>query len=146
MTKNQQKEENPLSAKLLMFGHRLKTAREKAGLTQTELAEQFGTSQRVQSGYERGVVAPKVDYLFKLESLGINTRALLFDDQGLYKLDNIEQTIMDLYRKADEQTRLQVLGLLVEKAMGRTSAPSETNSNSALIAGKQTIKTIQKKS
>lgn len=146
MTKNQQSEENPLSTKLMTFGNRLKAAREKAGLTQKELAEQFGTSQRVQSGYERGVVAPQIDYLFKLEQLGIDTRTLLFDDQGLYKLDNREQTIMDLYREADEKTQLQVLALLVERAMGKVPTQGDSNSNSALFAGKQSIKTIQKKS
>ena len=145
MTKSQQQEENSLSAQLMMFGHRLKIAREKAGLTQKELAEQFGTSQRVQSGYERGIVAPKVDYLFKLEQMGINTRLLLFGDQHLYELNSREQTLLELYRQMNEHMQLQTLGLLLARITEGNTPNGDNNSNSALIAGIQSIKTSQKK-
>ena len=85
-------EEKEVSARLQKFANRLELARKEIGLTQKELAEQCGTSQKVQSGYERGIVAPKVDYLFKLEQMGINTRVLLFGDQHLYLMETTTVT------------------------------------------------------
>ncbi|MDO4643457.1 MAG: helix-turn-helix domain-containing protein [Cardiobacteriaceae bacterium] len=126
---------------LLVFGSKLEIARKKIGLTQKELAERCGTSQRVQSGYERGIVAPKLDYLFKLAQQGIDIRSLLFDDHNLYTLDSREQTVIELYRQATIEVQLQTLEVLASQAARRDG----TNSNSALIAGSQSITIIKKK-
>ena len=141
-------EEKKVSARLRKFAERLELARKETGLTQKDLAEQCGTSQKVQSGYERGVVAPKIDYLFKLEQLEIDTRLLLFGDyeQRLYELSSLEQTLLDLFRQMSSQMQLQALGLLIAQITEEKAANGDSNSNSALIAGKQSIKTIQKKS
>ena len=140
--------EKNVSARLRKVAERLVLARKETGLTHKDLAEQCGTSQKVQSGYERGVVAPKIDYLFKLEQLGIDTRLLLFDDyeQRLYELSSLEQTLLDLFRQMSSQMQLQALGLLIAQITEEKAANGDSNSNSALIAGKQSIKTIQKKS
>ena len=147
-------EEKKISARLREFAERLELARKETGLTQKEtgltqkdLTEQCGTSQKVQSGYERGVVAPKIDYLFKLEQLEIDTRLLLFGDyeQRLYELSSLEQTLLDLFRQMSSQMQLQALGLLIAQIAEEKAANGDSNSNSALIAGKQSIKTIQKK-
>ena len=138
-------EEKEVSARLQKFANRLELARKEIGLTQKELAEQCGTSQKVQSGYERGIVAPKVDYLFKLEQMGINTRVLLFGDQHLYELNSREQTLLELYRQMNDHMQLQTLGLLLARITEGNTPNGDNNSNSALIAGIQSIKTSQKK-
>ncbi len=43
-----------------LFGRRLKTAREAAGLTQQELGDAVGTNKRVIARYEAGQAAPSV--------------------------------------------------------------------------------------
>lgn len=129
-----------LQNKLIIFGNKLGNQRKKLNLTQKELAEDIGTSQRIQSGYERGKVAPQLDYLFKLADRGFDIQKLLFqgEDQGIYVLENKEQTIIDLYRQSDTETQLRVLEVLAGGAAKRQTAPE--NQNIALIAGKQTIK------
>ena len=91
-----------------------------------------------------GFVAPKVDYLFKLEQMGINTRVLLFGDQHLYELNSREQTLLELYRQMNEHMQLQTLGLLLARITEESTPNGDNNSNSALIAGIQSIKTSQK--
>lgn len=129
-----------LQNKLVIFGNKLANQRKKLNLTQEELAEDIGTAQRIQSNYERGKVAPQLDYLFKLADRGFDIPKLLFqgEDQGIYVLENKEQTIIDLYRESDAETQLRVLEVLAGGAVKRQTVPE--NQNIALIAGKQTIK------
>lgn len=144
-----QKIDEDLQMKLMMFGYQVANQRKQQQLTQQELAESIGTSQKVQSGYERGEAIPKIDYLFRLEKAGFDIQRLLFagESQGIYVLDHQEQTVLDLYRQADDATKLQVLALL---ASGNAAQPKikqqsgDLNQNAALIAGKQTIKTKKK--
>lgn len=128
------------------FGQRLETQRKKLNMTQTELATLCATSQRVQSGYERGLVAPKLDYLFKLDKLGFDVQSLLFagEHQGVYILDSREQTVIDLYRQASIEVQLRVLELLAAQAVRQPDSHHTVNSNVAVLAGKQSIKTIGK--
>jgi transcriptional regulator with XRE-family HTH domain len=51
------------------FGDRLATAREEAGLTQSQLAHKLGTTQRVITYWERGTVALRADQLRALADL-----------------------------------------------------------------------------
>ncbi len=71
------------------FGARLKATREKAGLTQSQLAEKMDASDNHISALECDVSNPRADTLKKLSiALGVTTDYLLFgekdDDDPLY--------------------------------------------------------------
>jgi ribosome-binding protein aMBF1 (putative translation factor) len=62
------------------FGRNLAEAREWAGLTQSELADQTALSQKEISVMERGMRCPRLDVVAKLaDSLGVLLRDLLFE-------------------------------------------------------------------
>lgn len=147
MQKEKELMEEQTARRLMLFGQRLENQRKLMKLTQTELAKQCHTSQRVQSGYELGKVAPKLDYLFKLDALGFDIQSLLFgrEQQGIYVLESREQTVMDLYREAPAEAQLQVLALLAGQSLGKDGASTNVNSNTAVFAGKQSIKSSKKK-
>ena len=64
------------------FGERLAQARESAGLTQLQLADQLGTTQRVITYWERGSVALRADQLKALaDALGVTADFLLGREQ-----------------------------------------------------------------
>jgi transcriptional regulator with XRE-family HTH domain len=57
---------------LQQIGERIRYARERAGLTQEELAKRIGKSQKAVSGYEKGQRAIRIDELPTLaEALGV---------------------------------------------------------------------------
>lgn len=63
------------------FGERLAEARQQAGLTQEQLAERLGTSQRVIAHWERTPVALRADQLAALASaLGVTADYLVGRD------------------------------------------------------------------
>jgi len=63
------------------FGQRIAMARQNAGLTQTQLAEKLGTSQRVITYWERGTVALRAEQLAALaNALNVSTDHLLGKD------------------------------------------------------------------
>ena len=68
-----------------------------------------------------------------------------FGDQHLYELNSREQTLLELYRQMNEHMQLQTLGLLLARITEGNTPNGDNNSNSALIAGIQSIKTSQKK-
>jgi transcriptional regulator with XRE-family HTH domain len=60
------------------FGERLASARESAGLTQLQLAQRLGTSQRVITYWERETVALRADQLSTLaDALGVSADFLI---------------------------------------------------------------------
>jgi transcriptional regulator with XRE-family HTH domain len=68
----------PTNRKRTAFGERLVEAREAAGLSQRDLAEKIGISQRALSWWEREPVALKPEQLVALaEVLGVTTDHLL---------------------------------------------------------------------
>ncbi len=117
-----QKKESKIETMLLIFRQNLKTQRKKLGFTQKDLAEILQSAQNVQSRYELGLVYPQVDYLYKLSELGFDVPSLLFSDEdnGVYILEGHEQTLLDLYRECDNDTRLNILGQLTAAKKGNT--------------------------
>lgn len=128
-----------LSGKLQIFGELLARQRKKRGIKQKDLANACQISQRAQSTYENGTVAPKVDYLFKLQSLGYDVHRLIAED-SLYELTSTEQTIMDLYRASSPQVQMAVLEILAAQAI-RPTQNITNNTNQASIAGVQSNQT-----
>ena len=65
------------------FGERLKAIRERAGLTQSQLAERMDVSVNHISALERNVSEPGAVMLRKLSiALGVTTDYLLFGEKG----------------------------------------------------------------
>ncbi len=118
-----EKRDEDLKMRLSLFAQRLAIQRKAMGLTQEQLSVSLGASQNVQSRYELGAAVPKIDYLLKLARVGFNVPQLLFADEreGLYALDNQEQIIMDLYRQADTETKLQAMTLLAGGSIKKTA-------------------------
>lgn len=69
----------------VLFGKRVKKAREELGKTQFELAEQIGISQNFLGDIERGLKLPSVDVLIKISNVLKLSLDYLFSDS----LDNI---------------------------------------------------------
>jgi transcriptional regulator with XRE-family HTH domain len=68
----------PTKRKRTDFGERLTQAREQAGLSQQQLADKLGTTQRAVSWWEREPVALRADQLAAVaEALGVTTDYLL---------------------------------------------------------------------
>jgi transcriptional regulator with XRE-family HTH domain len=66
----------PSTAPRTGFGKRLATARESAGLTQSQLGEKLGLSQRAIAHWERGTTAlrpDQLDALVKLLNVSVDT-------------------------------------------------------------------------
>ncbi len=65
---------------LTVIGNRIKAARERAHLTQEQLAEMVGLSPTHLSVIERGVKTPKLDTFVRIaNALGVSVDALLLD-------------------------------------------------------------------
>ena len=65
----------------MSFSEKVKHSREVRGLTQQQLADAIGTSQRTIASYEAGVSMPRATTLFKLaEALGVSTDYLKYDE------------------------------------------------------------------
>lgn len=69
----------------ILFGKRLKDAREKLKLTQFELAELVGISQNFLGDIERGIKLPSIETLIKLS----NTLKISLDSMFMDSLNNI---------------------------------------------------------
>jgi transcriptional regulator with XRE-family HTH domain len=68
----------PSNKKRPPFGERLHALREQAGLSQQQIAEALGLTQRAYAYWERNPVALKPEQLLKLsEVLGVNVEELL---------------------------------------------------------------------
>ena len=68
----------PAKRKRTSLGQRVAEAREKAGLTQTELGQKIGVSQRVIANWERKPVALRAEQLAALaDALGVSADYLL---------------------------------------------------------------------
>lgn len=107
--------------KLSDFGQRLKEQRKRLQWTQVSLSQQCGISQRVQSGYETGKVAPDVAYLYRLQELGFDICALLSGEaannlkaQPLL-IEDEERTLLNLYRQAPNAVQKQIWAFLAEQ-------------------------------
>jgi len=66
------------------FGWNLKIARQKAGLTQRQLAQRMGRTQRRIAEWESGRRTPRIDSVVRLaEALEIEPGVLLRETRGL---------------------------------------------------------------
>ena len=77
------------------MGIKIKDLREKAGMTQTELADKLGLSKSVISAYEKGIRNPSFKIL-PLLAKTFNVTELYFFDKGEWQNQPITIDISDL--------------------------------------------------
>lgn len=68
----------------MTFGEKIKAERKKLGLTQIELGERIGVTNRVITSYENGKSYPRTREAYKkiANALGVNVNYLLSDDDA----------------------------------------------------------------
>jgi transcriptional regulator with XRE-family HTH domain len=105
------------------FGERLAQARESAGLTQLQLAEKLGATQRVITYWERGRVALRADQLNALaDALGVTADFLLGREQpkarGIGPTGKMRQLFdaASALPRSQQQHIAKVVGALVAQA------------------------------
>ena len=77
------------------MGTKIKELREKAGMTQTELADKLGLSKSVISAYEKGIRNPSFKIL-PLLAQTFNVTEFYFFEKGNWKNEPITIDITDL--------------------------------------------------
>lgn len=82
------------------MGDKIKALREKAGMTQTELAEKLGVSKSVVSAYEKGIRNPSYKVLSQIAKI-FNVTELHFFVKGEWQHQAVTIDISDL--KPDQQ-------------------------------------------
>lgn len=94
----------------LSMGTKIKNLREKAGMTQTELADKLGLSKSVISAYEKGIRNPSFKIL-PLLAQTFNVTELYFFEKGEWKKN--EPITVDISDLNTEQQRI-VMSLINE--------------------------------
>ncbi len=79
----------------LSMGTKIKDLREKAGMTQTELADKLGLSKSVVSAYEKGIRNPSFKVLPLLAKI-FNVTELYFFEKGEWQNQPVTVDISDL--------------------------------------------------
>ena len=79
----------------LSMGTKIKDLREKAGMTQTELAEKLSLSKSVISAYEKGIRNPSFKVLPLIAKI-FNVTELYFFEKGEWKNQPVTIDISDL--------------------------------------------------
>lgn len=79
----------------LSMGTKIKDLREKAGMTQTELADKLGLSKSVISAYEKGIRNPSFKIL-PLLAQTFNVTELYFFEKGEWQSHPVTVDISDL--------------------------------------------------
>ena len=97
---------------LCAIGARIKSARERAGLTQEDLAAELEMSPTHISVLERGVKAPKLETLVKIaNTLHVSTDMLL-QDVVLYAADGIASELSVAVAKLPKQDQERILNAI----------------------------------
>lgn len=145
------KTDDELQTKINLFGCKLANQRKELKLSQQDIALSVGTTQNIQSKFERGLTSPRVEYLYKLENLGFDIQNLIFSktNEDVYILNKFEKSLMDFFRNADYETQLQAIGLLATGNANQTVMNQKggdfNQNNSVIITEKQVNKNIQSK-
>ena len=94
---------------LYAIGARIKTARERAGLTQEDLAAELEMSPTHISVLERGIKAPKLETLVKIaNTLHVSTDVLL-QDVVLYAADGIASELSSAISRLPKRDQERIL-------------------------------------
>lgn len=95
----------------MTFGEKIKAERKKLGLTQIELGERIGVTNRVITSYENGKSFPRTREAYKkiADALGVNVNYLLSDDDAFVM--EAEEQFGYREKKGAEKLLAEVTGL-----------------------------------
>ena len=95
----------------MTFGEKIKAERKKLGLTQIELGERIGVTNRVITSYENGKSFPRTREAYKkiADALGVNVNDLLSDDDAFVM--EAEEQFGYREKKGAEKLLAEVTGL-----------------------------------
>lgn len=93
----------------MQIGDRLRTERERLGLTQTEAAALCGVAFRTYCDYEAGKTEPKASALSNLNKYGLNVMYILTGQLITNSDISVEeQKLLENYRAMNEAARLNM--------------------------------------
>lgn len=94
------------------FGGRLREERERAGMSQTQLAEVAGIKRMAQGQYENEVRSPSVKYLSAIADSGIDLHYILFGQRMGPSPDNQRQLEKNVFEMVEQYVQQQPDGQL----------------------------------
>lgn len=98
------------------IGGKMYAARKRLGLTQTEVAEAAGMSDRAYADIERGTVNMRVDTILHIcQALGISPDDLLTEDTPKIEVQQAELFArLDLCTQQEKETALRLLTVYLD--------------------------------
>lgn len=102
------------------FGSNIRKLRKQCGLTQAQLAERSGLSERYVSEVERGVANPRLMSLRDLaKGLDVSIADLFVFEQGLTSVKEIRERLIELLQNAGDDSLEQVYLTLLRALTSR---------------------------
>lgn len=124
------------------IGYRIKEARERLGLTQTELGQKVGVTGSAITNYEKETSHPKEQIIYKLmETLGVDANYLFQDCMHIPPRDNdidlSEYEHIKKYRDLDDHGK-EMVDFTLEKEYERSVAEKKKTDNIVPMTVKET--------
>ncbi|MEO1820434.1 helix-turn-helix transcriptional regulator [Pseudomonas sp.] len=96
----------------LMIGDRLKSERERLGITQPVLAAQAGTKKGTVINWEKGASSPTAVQLEALAVLGVDVLYVVTGEKSPLAMNSDEQELVSLFRAAPLAVKAAAIGAL----------------------------------
>lgn len=97
---------------IFMIGDRLKSERERLGLTQPVLAAQAGTQKGTVINWEKGASSPTAVQLAALSALGLDVLYVVTGERSAVAMSSDEQELVGLFRSAPLAVKAAAIGAL----------------------------------
>lgn len=106
---------------LMSIGENIKSLRESRGLTQAQLGDAVGVSDKAVSTWESGKREPRMSAVEKLAELFGVTAGMLFcsEECGTALASDFEKFMVEAYRRMDAEQRAFLRAALVGALTGR---------------------------
>lgn len=95
----------------MTIGERLRLERERAQLTQTELARRAGVTKNTQGNYERNQGSPGADYLAAIHEAGLDINVVVLGQPGGATSPD-EALLLSAYRAASPALKAAAMAVL----------------------------------
>ncbi len=124
------------------IGYRIKEARERLGLTQTELGQKVGVTGSAITNYEKETSHPKEQVIYKLmETLGVDANYLFQDCMHIPPKDNdialSEYEHIKKYRNLDDHGK-KMVDFTLKEEYERSIAEKKNSNNVVPMTVKET--------
>lgn len=121
-------------------GVRLKSERERLGLSQDQMAEHCGVSRPTQYRYESGKGSPTGDYVNAAAKIGVNVQYVLVGSGTLpVKLTTKETVLIDLFRLSTPSIQDAVIKLLKNQEQKSKAKPRKSTLVKQSVRGDKNI-------